>query len=307
MKITDGLMAYLIGQLEKFDETLNLPLNEVTWGRDLPINTVPLILESTSYQRVGFGAVGTRMAQGLPVIAPNANTLPAIQVQGTKVTNPVVQYGRELRFTALELQRSQALGTPLDMIQLEGLRAIMQSELDQLAYVGNGSGEVTGLANSALVTAGNAAAPAGAAYTADELLAVINEILVSAMNQSGGAVCPSKLLVYPAFYAALMGKLDNGSGMSIYQYVTQTCIAAARNGRPLVIESCKWLGKDLSGLSKDRIVAYTPDRRYVQFPVAPLARQPESVQSIVTVVPYMWAAGSAEIRYPETVLYRDVG
>lgn len=306
VQFNDSLMGYFTNALESFDQTLNLPLQSVSYGRDLPIRTDVVVgTEATAFTRQTFGGTGTKDAKGLPVIAPNTTVLPGIDIDGEKVSTPFLQFGREISFTSIELQRSQMLGQPLDSTKFNALQSMYQMDADQMAYMGNG-GSIKGLINNASVTAGNATAPAGAARTADEWLALFDSISNTLWTKSGFSVCPDTFLVPTAVFAALGGKLDNGSGLSIMQYVVNNALSSRLNGRPVNIQPLKWANKDVSGLAKDRIVAYTKDQRFVRFPLTALQRETPYYQGIAYISPYLWGMGGVEVVYTETISYTDL-
>lgn len=301
MQFSDSLMGYYVNQLEALDPTLNEPLVSVTWGRDLPLRTdVTIAHESTSFVMGSFAGGGTSKANGLPVISGSANAIPAVKVDGEKQVSPFLSMAREISFTGIELQRSQLAGAPIDATQFEALQSLYQMDADRMAYVGNDS--VEGLVNSQKVETGSL----GAHGTADEWLTAIDEVCSASWKKAGYAVAPDTLLVPTTVFSALGAKLDNGSGLSIMEYVVKNALSSRLNGRPLAIRPVKWCDKEVSGLAKNRIVAYSQNGRFVKFPITPLVRQTPYFHGISYNCPYVYGIGGVEFRYPETVAYRDL-
>lgn len=307
MQINDSLMAYWTNALESFDARLNEPLFSVTYGRDLPIRgDVTLATEATSFTRQKFAGSGAQEAQGLPVIAANSTSLPGVDIDGEKISTPFEIYGRELTWTQIELERSQKLGQPLDSAKFNALQSLYQLSADQVAYVGNGRA-VKGLVNHASVTnVANATAPGAAARTADEYLKLFDEVSSSVWQATGYTMAPDTFLVPTAVFADLGMKLDNGSGLSVMDYVLKNCLSARLNGTAPKIRPLKWADKAVSKLAKDRIIAYVQNERFVRFPITAMSRQPSYVQGITYATPYLYGIGGVEVVYDETIAYRDL-
>lgn len=61
----DSSGAFLIGELERLDQTLNLPLTSQTWSRDIQLREdVSIADEISSFTNTTFAAAGTPNANG---------------------------------------------------------------------------------------------------------------------------------------------------------------------------------------------------------------------------------------------------
>lgn len=315
-KVQDSTLSYFVSQLDSFDQTIHMPLMDVTWGRDIQLRgNVSLANESTSFTQSKFGATGSQSSKipkgpAKPWLAANATNMPGVDINGNRVVTPLRPLGRELSYTFIELHRSQLLGQPIDLQQGEALKLQYQLETDAMVYIGDTDVGAEGLVNSSqvvsyLVTAGVSTLTTWVSKTPTEILADVNKILNDTWQASGFAVCPAELRIPPAQYSQISTQLISSAGsMSILQYLATNCVANNLNGKPLNILPVKWLtgaGVD----NKDRMMAYTNDVNRIRFPLVPLQRQTAYYLGIRFLSPYIYGFGEVEFVYPETVRYAD--
>jgi hypothetical protein len=315
-KVKDSTLAYFVNQLDSFDQTLHMPLMDVSWGRDIKLRgNVSLANESTSFTRSGYGAGGTQSSKlskgpAKPFISPGSTSIPGVSINGERIVTPLRPLARELAYSFIELQRSQLLGQPIDQQQLSALQMNYNLETDAMVYIGDSDVGAEGLINSSLVVTSNVPNGAGgtatwATKTPSEILADVNAILQAAWAASAFAVCPAELRLPPAQYSLISTMLISSAGsVSVLKYLAENCIANNINGKPLNIQPLKWLtGAGVDG--KDRMVAYTNDVNRIRFPLVPLQRQTAYYKGIHFMAPYVYGFGEVEFVYPETVRYAD--
>src|SRR5579864_4501285 len=129
---TDGMMTYdqmtidstgafLIGQLERLDQTLNEPLVEYTWSRDVDIRTdVSPADEIASFTNSAFAMAGGMTPGGLNWISNEGNALAGPSLDIGKTGQAMRLWGAEVKYTVPELVKAQALGQPVDAQKVEG-------------------------------------------------------------------------------------------------------------------------------------------------------------------------------------------
>jgi hypothetical protein len=313
-KTKDSSLAFYVNQLENLDKTLYEPLVEVSWGRDIALRPgVSLSDETTSFVQSQFAGSGT-LKQGsgsIPWISDNTTAIAGVGIDGTKVTTPLLPAAREISFTQLQLERSQKLGQSIDQQQTNALNLLYQMSTDQMVYIGDTAVNVTGLLNNASVTTTTAAAVGTGSSslwstkTAQQIMNDVNGLLSATWTAAGVALCPRKVGIPPVQFALLANTLVSTAGtVSVLEYLKNNCIANSINGTPLDIVPIKWLtGRGAAGA--DRMIAYTNDVSRVRFPMAPIQRLTAYYQGIKFAAPYIWAYGSVEFVYPETVQYMD--
>lgn len=325
---TDGMMTYdqmtidstgafLIGQLERLDQTLNEPLVEFTWSRDIDIREdVSPADELASFTNSSFAMAGNLTPGGLNWISNEGNALAGPSVDIGKTAQAMRLWGAEVKYTVPELVKAQALGMPIDAQKIEAMNLKRNMDLDQLVYIGDSNISTTGLINSGAVTPSNV--PNGVSgqaiwtkKTPDEILTDVNEILTTTWAASGWKVLPNRLLLPPAQYGYLAAtKNSNAGNVSILTYVLENNIST-RSGVKLEILPLKWLiGMGAGGTqgvlgTVDRMIAYNKDKKYVQYPMTELQRTPLEYRSLFQITTYWARFGQVETRYATTLGYRD--
>lgn len=301
----DSSLAFFVNQLNAFDSTIHEPLAAVTWHRDVKLRQgISLGNQSSSFVRAQFAHAGQQSAAGSHFINGGKNSsITAVGVDGTNVVLPIQTWVGEIRYTSLELERSQLTGVNLDDMQARALQMSYNMDLDRKVYLGDDFG-AKGLLNNAEVTKKADASKTFAASTADEILTLVNALLKDAWTASGYAVCPNVLLLPPTQYAQIVGmKADAAAGKSVLTYLQENSMSLMINGVPLEVRPVKWLA-DIGG--NTRMVAYNDSELYVRYPLAPIVRQTPYYSGITFAAPYVAGMGAVEFIYPETAIYQDV-
>lgn len=328
IKTRDGLMtfdqrtidstgAFLIGELERLDPTLHMPLVNYTWSRDIKLREdVTIADETSSFTNSSFASVGGIVPNGKAWLSKNANQIPNIQLDIGKTANPLNLWAHEMSWTIPELESAIKLGRPIDAQKFAGLQLKHQMDIDEQVYIGDTVLNVVGLVNSAAVTVGNVVPGAQGATqwttkTPDEILADVNTLLYSTYAASGFARIPNELRLPPLQYGYIVAqKVSQAADKSILTYLLENNLAK-QNGTPLNIQPLKWLiGRGVGGTpftlnTVDRMVAYTNDPMLVRFPMVPLQRTPLEYRSLWQSTTYYGRLGVVEFVYPETLQYAD--
>lgn len=325
----DSTGAFLVGELERLDQTLHMPLAAVTWGRDIPLRgDVSMSDDVSSFTLTSFGSAGS-LAQGNGIrtgkawIGKTTDQITNVSVDIGKLTFPVTPWGVEMKYTVLELEAAARVGRPVDAQKFEALKLKFNMDTDEMVYVGDGSiisqgVAATGLVNCSLVTnVANVVNPGGGTQwttkTPAQILADFNEMLQSGWAASGYAVMPNKVLLPPTQFGYISTQLVGSAGtVSILKYIEENNILTAETGRRLMIVPCKWLvGVAAGGTigvsnNHDRMVAYSQEEQFVRFPMVQLQRTPIQYDSIYHKCTYYGKLGVTEVVYPETIVYRDL-
>lgn len=307
----DSTGSFLVGQLERLDTTLNEPLVEYTWSRDVPLRTdVAMGDDFASWTLSNFASVGGITPAGKSWVGKNSNAIASVAVDIQKQANPLIPWGEQAAWTVFELASSMQLGRPVDTDKVTALTLKWNMDADEEVYVGDTVMGVTGLLNNTAVTTSNVVngalgTPTWATKTPVEILKDVNDALMAAYTASGYAVVPDTLLLPAPQWGYLTATLISTAGnQSILSFLQNNSIALARNGRPLEILPLKWLTGAGAG-GTDRMVAYRRDPKYVRFPFVPLQRLPLQYQGLHQVSTYYGRLGVVEFRYPETAIYKD--
>jgi len=323
-KFVDSTGAFLVGELERLDQTLHMPLAAVTYPRDIDLRGDATIAdEATSYTLSTFASAGglgagNGIGNGKAWIGKASDQIGGMGVDIAKLANPLELWGMELKYTIPELESAARLGRPVDQQKYEGLQLKHQMDIDEQVYIGDTSKTACyGLVNSTLVTP--VALPAGASgsttwakKTPDEILADVNNMLVTNWNNSALAVMPDRLLLPPSQFGFIAtAKVSNAGNVSILKYILENNILSTSGQGKLVIFPVKWLlGAGSGGTvgtagTVDRAVVYLKEYQRLRFPMTLLQRTPIQYDSIYHKTTYYCRLGRTEIVYPETVGYYD--
>lgn len=307
----DGTGNFLVGELERLDPTINEPLVSMTWSRDIQLREdVAITDETASFTNSTFSALGGTATSGKSWIGKDANAIQGVAIDIGKTPQALNLWGRELSWTVPELLQAQRLGRPVDDQKTAALNLKWNMDIDEQVYIGDTLLGVTGLVNNSAVTPTNvvngaSASPLWSSKTPDEILADVNTLLNAAWAASGWAVVPTELRLPPLKFGYITSKVISAAGsQSILNYLKENSLCNTVAGRPLNIQPLKWLTGRGTG-STDRMLAYTNDKKYVQFPLVPLQRTPLEYRSLYQLTTYFGRIGQVETRYAETIAYAD--
>lgn len=307
----DSTGVFLVGELERLDQKMHGPLTSVTWGRDIDLRSdVSIADEVSSFTNSTFAAAGGASPNGKSWIGKDSDAIAGIALDIGKTSKPLTLWGMQIGWTLPELESAMRVGRPVDAQKFNAMMLKYNMDVDEQVYIGDSNLGLEGLTNSSAVSATNvvngaASSPLWVNKTAKEILADVNTLLNNAWAASAYAICPSKLLLPPAQYSALVSRIVSDAGnISILEYLKVNSLSNSINGRPLDIQPLKWLVGRGSG-STDRMVAYTQEEDRVRFPLVPLQRTPLEYRDIRQLTTYFGRLGAVEFVYPETLAYAD--
>lgn len=303
----DSTGAFLVGELERMDQTLNMPLTSVKWTRDMPLRSdISIADEVSSFTNTDFSSVGGPNPNGKNWMGKKGTAIPGININIAPTRNNLTPWAQEIDWNVLELASAQKLGRPIDTQKYEGMKLKFAMDTDEQVYIGDTELGVAGLLNLPSVSPIAAAGAWTATTDPDVIVQDINLVLTAAWVDSGYAVCPAKIGLAPELFGLLASKKVSSAGnISVLEYVKINTIAFQENGEPLEIVSMKWASKrGVAGAH--RIVAYTQDEKYVRFPMVPLLNTPLEYRGMQQLTVYYGKLGQVETPYSNTIAYLDV-
>lgn len=332
--VADSTGAFLVGELERLDQTLHEPLVSVTWGRDIDLREdVTIADEVTSFTVSSYGSqsgLGTGtfaqggIGSGKAWVSKEANDIPQVSVDIGKSVRPLRLWALELKYTIPELESAAKLGRPIDEQKYKALQLKHQMDIDEQVYIGDTVLGDTGLVNQSSVGAPNTgvtqqnvvAGASGATVwtgkTPDEILTDINTALTTVWANAAWAVVPRNILIPPAQYGYIATqKVSLAGNVSILRYVLENNLLARTGQGQLNIYPLKWcigagVGGTIGTVGNDRMVVYTKDKDRVRFPMTLLQRTPLQYMSIWHKATYFGRLGALETVYPQTLGYFDL-
>ncbi|EDM3365022.1 hypothetical protein CRW74_23035, partial [Salmonella enterica subsp. enterica serovar Newport] len=188
----DSSGAFLIGELERLDQGLNLPLVGYTWTRDIQLREdVSIADDISSWTNTSFGVAGSGAnPNGKNWVGKDSTAIAGVNVDISKDGNPLNLWGMELGWTVVELAAAQQVGRPIDTQKYDGMQLKWQMDNDEQVYVGDEALGLKGLTNLVGVMLNNAT-KTWANSTNDEILDSVNSILSNSWAASGYSVVPS--------------------------------------------------------------------------------------------------------------------
>lgn len=308
----DSAGSFLIGELERLDPTINEPLVAVTWQRDIDLREdISIGDEVASFTNSSFATPGGITPTGKNWISKDANAIGSAQLDIGKTAQPLNLWGMELSWTIPELESAQRLGRPIDAQKYDAMVLKHQMDVDEQVYIGDSVlPSCYGLLNLPSVTPTNVPNGVGGSplwinKTPAEILKDVNTLLNNVWAASGWAQVPLNLRLPPVQFGYLASQTVSSAGnVSILEFLSKNSLCMSVAGKPLDIQPLKWLtGRGTAGA--DRMMAYTKDKKYVQFPMIPLQRTPLEYRSLYQITTYFGRMGQVEGRYAETVGYSD--
>lgn len=301
----DSTGAFLLGELERLDQTMHDPLVSVTWGRDIDLRSdVSIADETSSFTNSSFAAAGGPSPSGKSWVGKNTDAIAGIALDIGKTAQPLTLWATQIGWTIPELESAKAVGRPVDSQKYAGLLLKHQMDTDEQVYIGDEVIGVEGLLNSSKVGATNVNV-GWATATPQQILDDVNLVLNNAWLASGFAVCPDKLLLPPVQFSLLTSRIVSDAGnISVLEFLKLNSLSNSVNGRPLDIQPSKWCVKRGVG-NTDRMMCYTQSENRVRFPMVPLQRTPIEYRDLRQLTTYFGRLGAVEWVYPETAYYAD--
>lgn len=322
-RTVDSTGAFLVGELERLDQTLHEPLAAVSWGRDIDLREDVTIADEvssftlTTFASAGGLGVGNSIGNGKAWMGKNTDQVTGVGADIAKIPHQLHLWGMELKYTIPELESAAKLGRPIDQQKYEGMQLKYQMDVDEMVYIGDTTLNATGLVNNSLVTnVSNVADGASGnsewtTKTPAEILQDVNTLITSVWAASAWAVVPEKLLIPPAQFGYISTQLVSIAGsVSILKYLQDNNLLTTSGKGKLDIQPLKWLigagsGGTIGTTGNERMVAYTKDYKRVRYPMTLLQRTPVQFQSIYHMTTYYCRLGELEVVYPETIGYAD--
>ena len=306
----DSAGAFLEGQLEKLDTRINMPLQMTTFDRDFALRQdFNPGLDVLSYTKNTYASTGGNGAFGNNFTGKSVNAAGSVQLDIQKVANNLTPWVQRFEYSAMELASSQETGQPVDFAKTLAVVNGHKLAVDQTAYIGDASiTGWTGLYNDAFVLANQYTVSANtwASATPAQILADVNGLIASVVNNAGFAACPNVLLISPSDASILKQPVTAAGSISIGEFIKANNLARDY-GQELEIRICKWSQyiHDFGGSSKSRVVAYNDSDEFIQFPYLNPIRSATTPIGATYIVDYYSKFGMLELRYPETVAYLD--
>ncbi|QDY23179.1 hypothetical protein CGQ39_19905 (plasmid) [Clostridium botulinum] len=304
-------MAFLTGELEKKDMTLNEPLTSVTWMRDIVANTGGGWVETTSSMFTDYSTTG---GNDNGIIRGQTNNIPIVQGGVNKDLFKVYAWSNVLKIPFIDQQKLQGIGRSLNELLDNGIKLNYNKSLDYMTYEGIPDDDVYGLVNNPVITAITASENSNKKTTwkdktPDEILDDINQAITTTWENSEYDLSgmANHILVPPNKYTYLVSrKVSEAGNVSLLTYILENNIAK-NQGRDLIIDPSRWCNGAGTGKT-DRMVAYVnaKNRVCIDIPVPMMRTYTDaSAKDLAYYTPYVANIGQVKFLYTQCALYVD--
>jgi hypothetical protein len=303
--------AFLVSELEKLDPTLNEPLTNCTYPRDIPIVSGGGWVETTSVINVDYAVSGGQS----DAVGGVQNNVRLIQANMDKDLYKVFPYEAAMQIKFTDMERGKVTGRSLEQIYDTGIRLDWDKFLEINAYLGQSSYGTTGLLNNPTVTAGSVSNNTAGTSTLwinkdpDEILNDVNQAINAAWaaSQYDQSAISNHVLIDPANYAYIASTKVSGQADKTILEFLETNNIAKKKGVGLVIAECRFcIGAGTGGTN--RMAVYVNDKRFIQMPVPVSLTRVMTQPSVVTASYdslYVGNVGEDQIRYTQPIRYAD--
>ena len=305
--------AFLVSELEKRDPMIRKPLTSFTYPRDIVIETGGGWVDYVSAMAVSYGITGG--ATNSPVTAGGANGIPTVQASVDKGVYKAHVFAAALRVMFQDMQRSNYIGRSLDNLLNDGVRMAYDKHNDANVYVGLTEYGTTGLVNNpdavetTVAATGTSSGTQWSTKDAKQILADINTALTEGWeaNEYDESAIPNHILIpYEQYNYILTTMVTDLATETIYDFIMKNNVAS-KHGGDLFIGATRWCKGAGTG-SKDRMVVYNNDRRFVKMdelvPLSRIMSQP-NVANVCYDTAYMANLSEVQVFYPTSIRYYD--
>jgi hypothetical protein len=133
----DSTGAYLVGELERLDQTLHEPLAAISWDRDIDLREDVTIADDVSsftlstYASAGGLGTGNGIMNGKAWIGKATDQVTGVSVDIAKLPFPLTPWGIEIKYTIFELESAAKIGRPIDTQKYNGMKLKHDMDIDE--------------------------------------------------------------------------------------------------------------------------------------------------------------------------------
>lgn len=304
--------AYLISELEKRDARVRQPLTSITYPRDIPMKVGGGWVEFVSSLAIDYGVTNGTGASTWH--APESNLIPVIQANLNRDVYKTHIFSIAMRVMFVDLQRSNYVGRSLDQMLRDGVRLSYDKHMDAHVYIGTEEYGTYGILNNTDVVAQNVAAGAAgtttwATKTTNEILADINNAILSVWEASGwdrSALPNHILLPYEQYNYIATTRVSELAEKTILTFLMENNVSSQNGGGLFIGATAFNKGAGVGG--SNRMVVYVNNDRFIQMEeLVPLSRVMTGPNIAVVGYDsiYMANMSDPQFLYTQTIGYFD--
>lgn len=305
----DSTGVFFQNELMRISPTLIEPLVDFPYARDVDITDLDLGDESTAYDAAYQRAAGGVNPVGKSIISARTTVIGAVNVDMDRTVSPTFLFGELFQMSIIEIERAMKLGRPLSPMMLNALKTKWELDTQGMVYLGDTGAGVTGLVNSAAVTAASVAATGTgsttfwANKTPDQINDDINTLITAVWTSSAFTRIPNRIGLPPQKLAYLNSVRLSNTGENLLGYIKRNNTGILQ-GQTLEFAPIRELVGAGSG-GTDRMIAYTKSPDVVRYPRSDLRALPLQYDGLFQKQIYIGRLGTIEIPRPQLLRYAD--
>lgn len=296
-------LGFVLAQTSYIERQVNeIVYPDIQYPMLVPVDTsAPEWIKSVTYfSQDKFGA-----AQWLN---GNSDDIPRAGTQRTKFETEVHMAGIGYGYGLEEINQASMLGINLAAEDAMAARRAYEEFVERIALTGDTAKGMTGLINSATVTAtANASAKLWSVATPAEILNDVNQALIGQFTGTlFTSMADTVLMPYSRYLSISSRMVGTDSSESILNWLLRNNAYTAQTGRPLMIRAIRGLDT-AGGSSSARMVTYRRDPTVVKLHIPMPHRFLPAFQASPTRVEVagIFRLGGVDWRRPKEAAYTD--
>jgi len=309
--MADQHFAYLISQISHIEpQAYAVQYPEIQYHKLVPVDT-------SAYEWAKTITHFSTDKVGKPEILVNrANSIPLADVTRDKFEHRIEMAGIGYSYTIEELAQSMMVpNLNLTADKAIACRRSVEEMCDDILRDGNSDLGWDGFIDNSSVPKNDAATTGTGATdaakrewknkTAEQIIADINAALLGVYTDSKTVEMADTLLLPPNIWGDVVGKVIDGTAVTVSQFIRENNVYTAKTGMPLDIIEYRGL-EDAAAGNTGRMIAYRrhPDVLKFHLPM-PFRFMSPQLNMFEYVVPGMFRLGGLEIRRPKAIRYVD--
>ena len=245
------------------------------------------------------------------ILANRSEVIPLADVTREKFEHRIEAWAIGYDYSDEEIAQAARLGIPLAADKAIACRRAVEEMCDDLLANGNADLGWDGLLDNASITKKDAAANGTGGSKkwkdkkAEDIIADVNDVLSGVYIDSKTVELADTLLFPPQLFADIMGKVIEGTAVTVWDFLERNNIYTRRTGMPLMVREYRGLETAAAG-DTGRVVAYRRDPEVLKFHMPmPFQFQEPIKHMFHYVIPGRFRVGGLEIRRPKAMRYLD--
>ena len=303
---TQAHFAYLLAQTSQIErEVYRIKYPDIQFQ-----DVVPVVTKGWEWAKTvtHFSSDKTGKAG---ILSNRGSVIPLADISSEKHEHRIEMGGIGYDYTIEELAQAMRVRVNLTADKAAAARRAYLEYLDEVLMNGNADLGWDGFINNASVPksdadgTGTGGSKEWAKKTAENIIADINRALLGVYTDSNTVEMGDTILLPPNIWADVIGKVIDGTAVTVAQFIRENNVYTMKTGMPLMIREYRGLENAAAG-NTGRMIVYRrhPDVLRFHLPMPLRFMRPQQTM-LQFVVPGIFRLGGLEIRRPKAIRYID--